>query len=251
MTKNIGHRGFSRAYPENTMLAFQKAVEVGCDGIELDIQLTKDNELVIIHDEDTKRTTNRSGLVKDFTLHQLKCLDASNGFEGRFGLNQIPTLREYFEFIKDIAVFTNIELKNSAIPYPNMEEKMIAMIQEFGLTDKVMFSSFNHFSMLKCKKLSPISKCAFLTSCWQIGAGVYAKQAGMDFINPRYNFLTDENIKELNDHQIGAQAWTVDDEVNMKWLVDRDIYAIITNSPDVLKNILDKHSKTKAENDRI
>lgn len=226
-------------YPENTMLAFRKAVEIRCDGIELDVQLTKDNELVIIHDEDIKRTTNRPGLVKDFTLSELKCFDASNGFEGKYGFNQLPTLQEYLNFVQDKNMITNIELKNSIIPYEGMEERIIAMVQEFGLTDKVMFSSFNHFSMLRCKKRSPASKCAFLTSCWQIGAGAYAKQCGVDFINPRYNFLTDENIKELNDHQIGAQAWTVNDEVNMKRLVDRNIYAIITNCPDDLKRIID------------
>lgn len=238
MTKNFAHRGFSKAYPENTMLAFQKAVEAGCDGIELDVQLTKDNQVVIIHDEDTKRTTNRSGLVKNFTLAELQLLDASNGFEASFGINRIPTLREYFDFIKDTAVLTNIELKNGVIPYAGMEEKIIEMVEEFKLKDKVLFSSFNHFSMVKCKKLSPTSKCAFLTGCWQLGAGAYAKQAGVDFINPRYHFLTDENIKELNDSQIGAQAWTVNDEEDMKRLVDREIYAIITNCPDDLKRIL-------------
>lgn len=240
MTKNIAHRGFSRDYPENTMLAFKKAVEAGCDGIELDIQLTKDNELVIIHDEDTERTTNRAGIVSDYTLHDLRCLDASNGFTAKLGFNPVPTLREYFEYIKDTDVFTNIELKNSVVPYEGMEEKMIEMIQEFGITDKVLFSSFNHFSMVKCKKLSPASKCAFLTSCCQIGAGAYAKQYGIDYINPRYNFLTDENIQELNDHQIGAQAWTVNDVADMRRLVDRDIFAIITNCPDDLKRILDE-----------
>jgi glycerophosphoryl diester phosphodiesterase len=243
MTKNIAHRGFSKMYPENTMLAFRKAVEAGCDGIELDVQLTKDNQLVIIHDENTRRTTNRSGLVKDYILSELRCLDASNGFEGKFGFNPIPTMNEYFEFIKDKNVFTNIELKNSVMPYDGMEEKIIDMIREFGLTDKVLFSSFNHFSMVKCKKLSPASQCAFLTSCWQIGAGAYAKQNGVDFINPYYNFLTDENIKELNDHQIGAQAWTVDLEEDMKRLVDRDIFAIITNCPDDLKKILDSKKR--------
>lgn len=243
MTKNIAHRGFSKSYPENTMFAFRKAVEAGCDGIELDVQLTKDSQLVIIHDEDTKRTTSRSGLVKDYTLSELQCLDASNGFEGRFGFNSIPTLREYFEFVKDKDVFTNIELKNSVVPYDGMEEQTINMIREFGLTDKVMFSSFNHFSMVKCKTLSPNSKCAFLTSCWQIGAGAYAEQNGIDFINPRYNFLTDENIKELNDHHVGAQAWTVNQEEEMKRLIERNVFAIITNCPDDLKRILENQKK--------
>ena len=87
MTKIYAHRGFSEKYPENTMLAFEKAVEIGVDGIELDVHLTKDNELVIIHDEDVKRTTNGEGLVKDMTLEELKKLDASATFVGQYGIN--------------------------------------------------------------------------------------------------------------------------------------------------------------------
>ena len=238
MTKNIAHRGFSRKYPENTMLAFHGAVEAGCDGIELDIQLSKDGVPVIIHDENLKRTANRPGLVKDFTLSELKTFDASNGFSGEFGFNSIPTLREYFEYVKDKDIFTNIELKNSVFLYEGMEEKMLELIREFGITDKVLFSSFNHYSMMKCKKLSPASKCACLTSSWMINSGAYAKQYGLDFINPRYTFLTDENIEELNANGIGALAWTVDEAEDMKRLIDHNIFAVITNCPDVMKSVL-------------
>ena len=113
MSKIFAHRGFSGKYPENTMIAFEKAVEIGVDGIELDVHLTKDNELVIIHDEDVKRTTNGEGLVKDMTLEELKKLDASATFVGQYGVNPIPTLREYFELVKDTNIITNIELKTS------------------------------------------------------------------------------------------------------------------------------------------
>ena len=82
MSKIYGHRGFSGKYPENTMLAFKKAIEIGCDGIELDVHLTKDNELVIIHDEDIKRTANGQGLVRDMTLEELRKFDFSAGFKG-------------------------------------------------------------------------------------------------------------------------------------------------------------------------
>lgn len=240
MTKNIAHRGFSARFPENTMRSFRGAVEAGCDGIELDIQLSKDGEPVIIHDENLKRVTGRPGFVKDFTLEELKKFDAANGFDGTYGFQPIPTLREYFEYIRDKDVFTNIELKNSIFSYDGMEEKMIALIQKFGLTDNVLFSSFNHFSMMKCKKLSPSSKCACLTSSWLIGAGAYARKIGLDFINPCYTFLTDENIRELNENSIGAQAWTVDDEDAMRRFADRGIFAVITNRPDRMKQVLEE-----------
>lgn len=245
MTKNIAHRGFSKEYPENTMLAFRKAVETECDGIELDVQLTKDGVPVIIHDETTKRTANRPGFVRDFTLTELQRFDASNGFDGSFGFNPIPTLQEYFEYIKDKNVFTNMELKNGVFRYEGMEEKVIDLIRKFGITEKVMFSSFNHHSMALCKKLAPEIKCAFLTSCWQIDAGAYAEQNGIDFINPHFPFVTEENLQEMNRHHIGAQVWTVDKEEDMQRLVDMDVYAIITNRPDTLKKLLDqKAAKT-------
>lgn len=238
MTKNIAHRGFSSEYPENTMLAFRKAVEAGCDGIELDVQLTRDGVPVVVHDERIKRTTNRAGLVKDFTAEEIRRFDASNGFDGSFGINPIPTLREYFQYIKDQDVFTNMELKNGIFRYEGMEEKVVALIREFGISEKVMFSSFNHQSMLLCKQLAPSIPCAFLTSCWQIEAGAYAEKNGVEFINPHFPFLTEENLREMNRHRIGAQVWTVDDVEIMERLVRLDVYAVITNRPDALKKVL-------------
>ena len=95
----IAHRGLSGIYPENTMLAFRKAIEAGCDGIELDVHLSKDGELVVIHDEKVDRTTDGRGAVKDFTLQELRALDASGKYTGRFGIQPIPTLREYFSYV--------------------------------------------------------------------------------------------------------------------------------------------------------
>ena len=237
MTKIIAHRGYSEKYPENTMLAFQKAVEAGSDGIELDVQLSADGQPVILHDENLKRTANRPGLVKDFTLRELQSFDAGNGFPASFGVQPIPSLREYFSFIRQKNVFTNIELKTGVIRYEGIEEKVISLIREFGLTEKVLFSSFNHFSMLQCKQLAPEIRCALLTASWQVGAGAYARSLGVEFVNPFYSFLTEENIRELREHGIGAQAWTVNDEPVMEYLVRRDIFAVITNRPETLYRV--------------
>ena len=162
MTLNIGHRGFSGLYPENTMLSFQKALEAGVDGFEFDTHLTKDGEIVVIHDEKIDRTTNGTGFVKDYTYEELKQFDASSVFAGQYGFNYIPTLREYFELTKGMDLMTNIELKNSIIWYDGMEEKVIAMIREYGVEEQIVLSSFNHYSIMKCKKLAPELKCGFL-----------------------------------------------------------------------------------------
>ena len=107
---NFAHRGFSGKYPENTMLAFEKAVEAGADGIELDVHFSKDGELVVIHDERIDRTCDASGFVRDYTLKELQSFDASAGFKGIYGFNRIPTLREYFEFIKPVEPDCVIEI---------------------------------------------------------------------------------------------------------------------------------------------
>ena len=141
---------FSGKYPENTMLAFQKAYEAGCDGIELDVHLTKDNVMVIIHDEDIKRTTNGSGLVKDFTFEELRKFDASASFVGQYGFNPIPSFEEYVAWVKDLDIITNIEIKNGVYYYEGLEEALIDIVRKNHLEDKIIFSSFNNASVMKC-----------------------------------------------------------------------------------------------------
>ena len=95
MIKVYAHRGYSGRFPENTMLAFQEAAKTGCDGIELDVQLTKDGQLVVIHDETIDRTTDGSGYVRDYTLEELRRFNAAAKWDGRFGFQPIPTFEEY------------------------------------------------------------------------------------------------------------------------------------------------------------
>ena len=121
--KTYAHRGFSGLYPENTMLAFRKAVEEGfCDGIELDVHLSKDNEIVIIHDETVDRTTNGTGFVKDKSLEELKKLKANYTFNETYEDQEIPTFEEYCKYVSDKNIITNIEIKTNLIYYPNIEK---------------------------------------------------------------------------------------------------------------------------------
>ena len=123
--KVFAHRGFSGKYPENTMLAFKKAAEVGCYGIELDVQLTKDDEIVIMHDETIDRTTSGTGYIRDYMYRELCLVDCYGKFEGEYEFQRIPTLREYLTWVKDTGLVTNIELKNSVYYYEHLEEKVM------------------------------------------------------------------------------------------------------------------------------
>jgi glycerophosphoryl diester phosphodiesterase len=129
-------------YPENTMLAFKKAEETGADAVEMDIQLTKDGTVVIIHDESVDRVTGAKGFVRDFTFEELRKLNASQAVYGdTFGFNSIPSLEEYFIWAKDTNIITDIELKNNIFYYEGLEEKAIALIKKYGLEKRVMLQS--------------------------------------------------------------------------------------------------------------
>ncbi len=157
------HRGCSQMYPENTLTAFEKAMNIkGLSGIELDIQLTRDRELVVIHDERVDRTTDGYGNVRDFTLKELKTFHIHTGGEAS---EHIPTMREVFELLSPSlkqGFKLNIELKNSVYPYPGMEEKIVEMVHEFGVEEAIVYSTFYADSLREVHRLDPAAKLGVL-----------------------------------------------------------------------------------------
>lgn len=240
MTMIFAHRGFSGYYPENTMLAFQKTAEESlADGIELDIQMTKDGELVIMHDETLDRTTNGSGYLKDYTLEKLKTLSVGVNVKGFFPRQTIPTLREYFTWLKTTKLITNIELKTSVFEYKGIEEKLIAMVHEFGLEEQIWYSSFNHYTIAKVKELMPEAKCGLLMDTWLMNVGSYAASQNAATVNACSWFCCKEGVAEdLHAHGIKLQAWTPNDADLMKKLVDCGIDVLITNFPDIASKVI-------------
>lgn len=240
MTMIFAHRGFSGYYPENTMLAFQKvAEETKADGIELDVQLTKDGELVIMHDEMLDRTTNGSGLLKDHTLEELKMLSVGVNIKGFFPRQTIPTMREYFDWLKTTKLITNIELKTSIYEYEGIEEKLIAMVKEYGLEEQVWYSSFNHYTIARIKKLMPEAKCGLLLDTWLVNVGDYAASQGAASVNSRSYFCLKEGVAaDLHKHGIILQAWTPNDEELMQQLIDAGTDILITNFPDKAAKVI-------------
>ncbi|WP_299445888.1 glycerophosphodiester phosphodiesterase [uncultured Phascolarctobacterium sp.] len=236
--KNFAHRGFSGKYPENTMLAFKKAVEAGADGIELDVQLTKDGEVVIIHDEKVDRTTNGAGNVRDFTLAELRKLDASYIYTGKMDVNPVPTFEEYCEWVKDLPIVTNIELKTGVYPYPGIEAKVWKILQKYNLQDKVIISSFNHYSILQMRKLAPQLQYGLLTESWLVNPGAYVESVGVECYHPYYGSLTEETVAEVKGHNIAINTYTVNDVDAVKRLNTLGIDIVIGNFPDMVKKVL-------------
>ena len=159
------HRGCSQRYPENTLLAFEKAAAVhGLTGIELDIQLTRDGEMVVIHDERVDRTTEGMGYVRDYTLSRIKKLHI---YADDKPSQEVPTIAEVLDLLTPqmkAGLKLNIELKNSVYPYPGMEEKIVELIQKKGLQEFVVYSSFYAASLEKLKRLDPDVELGILDS---------------------------------------------------------------------------------------
>lgn len=238
MSKVFAHRGWSGKYPENTMLAFEKAIELGADGIELDVHLSADRQLVIIHDETVDRTTNGKGFVKDMTVEQLKALDASAGFMGVYGKTEIPTLREYMERVKDLPLITNIELKTNIYEYENLPEMVYEMIKEFGLQDRVIISSFNHYSVMKMKSFAPELKYGFLAESWMLDTGEYCNKHGVPCYHPLRGNCTPELVKDMKDHGLEINTFTVNQEDEVRRFYTLGIDGIISNYPDMAMAVL-------------
>lgn len=242
MVKNIAHRGFSGRYPENTLLAFQKALEVGADGIELDVHLTKDNILVIIHDERLDRTTDGCGLVKEHTYAQLRKLDASATYQGMYGRSSIPTLEQYFELIQGWNGLTNIELKNSIIDYEGIEEQVLKLVERYGRKKDCIFSSFNHLSIQRIKALAPEVRCGFLEESRMIDPAEYCIRYGVEFWHPFCYSMTDDIIAQLKAVGIGINVWTANTREEMEEMLRQGVDGVITNFPDLFGEVCQEWS---------
>ncbi|MDR3295036.1 MAG: glycerophosphodiester phosphodiesterase [Clostridiales Family XIII bacterium] len=238
MVKNFAHRGYRARYPENTMLAFQKAIEAGCDGIELDVQRSKDGSVVIMHDERVDRTTDGAGFVRDMTLAELRALDAGQG-------ERIPLLDEYFDLVAPLPLITNIEMKNSEIPYDGMEKQVIAMVRERRLDDRIIFSSFKHDSAILCKQTAPGIPCGLLCKIHELlppnAPKVFARMRDhrIDYIHPDVSSLNFALLEALTQEGIPVNVWTVNAPAVLKRLLAEPcVHGVITDDPALLAGIL-------------
>jgi len=231
MTLIYGHRGDSGTYPENTMLAFKKAYDAGAEGIEYDVHLTKDGVPVIMHDENTVRTTGEDHLIKDMLAEDFLKLDAGYVKQGEFGTVNPPTLRELLAWCKETGMRSNIELKTGVYEYPGIEEKVIALLDEFGLRETTLISSFNHFTIKRVRRLAPDIRVGLLEESWLINAGAYVKACGADDLNPYVKFLNDDTVAEIRKNGVGINTWTVNEDEDMVKTLEYGVEIGISNWP--------------------
>jgi len=232
MTKVIAHRGASGYAPENTLKAFERAMEFKVDGIELDVHLSSDGHLIVCHDEKIDRTTNGNGFIKDLTLKEIKKFDAGSWFDSDFAGEQIPTLQEVFELVKRKGLLLNIELKSGPIIYPDIEKKVIGLIEDYGYIDNTIISSFNHYSLVEVKKINRSIKTAPLYMAAIVEPWNYAKKISADGIHPYFYNITPELVKECIKNGLFINPFTVDNPLYLDHLIACGTSGVITNYPD-------------------
>ncbi|MGG1680168.1 glycerophosphodiester phosphodiesterase [Neobacillus sp. NRS-1170] len=263
---NVAHRGASGHAPEHTLLSYELGQQMKGDYIEVDLQMTKDGELIAMHDETLDRTTNGTGLVKNYTLKEIKQLDTGSWFNETYpqyakdeyvGL-KVPTLEEVIEkFGKGARYY--IETKSPEV-YPGMEEKLLEILDEYKLTgpnvpsNKVIIQSFSPESLKKVHSLNPYIPLVQLL--WYDGPATitdaelevyktYSIGLGMNF-----NTIDEAYVQKVREHGLLIHPYTVNEKSDMRKLLDWGVTGMFTNFPDRLQEVLREANKITLKGNR-
>ena len=238
--KIFAHRGASGYAPENTLTAIKKAIEMKADGIEIDIQLTKDGKIVVIHDWKVDRTTTGRGFVYELDLDYIRSLDAGQWYTKDFIGEVVPTLEEVLDILPS-DMMLNIEIKDIARKHSNIEEKMLEVLRKYPEKfDNVIVSSFHHDKIRKLQELEPKLKLALLTNSEFIEIEKYLSTNGLNSYSyhPEINLISKEDVEILHKKGIKVFVWTVNKEEDLAYLVKLGVDGVITNYPDIMKELL-------------
>ncbi len=236
----FGHRGCSKAYPENTLAAFRGILENNIPGVELDIHMCKSGELVVMHDFNTLRTTGVDALVEDLDYNEVKKLDAGALFSPDFKGERVPSLEEVFELMGN-SVYYDIEIKHHRRKYGIMEKKAIELIKKFELEERVIVSSFNPFAVKGVKKYDPSLPTAVIYAVhpkvpfiFQRGGGKYIAQP--DILKPDKAQVTRKMVRtQKQKKKYGIIAWVEDDPTDAEKLLKLGVDGIVSNQPEMLQ----------------
>jgi len=232
------HRGASGYAPENTLDAFALAAKMEADGVELDVHFTKDKKVVVIHDEKIDRTSNGQGAVLDYTYDELLAFDFGYKYYGERRGVKLPLLSDVYELLAPYGMTVNVEIKAGD---PDICEACHEIAKEYGMEDKVIYSSFNHFQLAQMKKVAPDAFVAPLYGFNMLKPWDYCQNIDASASHPSQNQirLIPEYVEECHKRGIRVHPWTVNKEEDMSFLTNAGCDAIITNYPDVAKKIID------------
>lgn len=236
------HRGASAHAPENTLAAFQLALEHGADGVELDAKLSADGQVVVIHDQTVDRTTGAHGIVREMTLAQLKALDAGSSFSSEFAGEPIPTLEEVFVAVGQKTLI-NVEITNYNSVTDALPDRITDLVIQYNLQERVLFSSFHPLNLIRIRRRLPDTPAAILTQPGSDGKllrGWFGRLFARGFIHP---YFTDVNAETMAvERRAGRRvnAWTINDPEEMLRLFNLRIDGIITDDPRLARRVLEE-----------
>jgi glycerophosphoryl diester phosphodiesterase len=228
----IGHRGAAGLAPENTLLSFQTALDLGVHMVELDVHETLDGHLICIHDSNVERTTNGAGTVSEMTLQELRSFDAGQG-------EKIPLLYEVLDLARN-RMRVNIELKTLGV-----EKEVVNQITSRNMIDEVMVSSFLHGTLLAMKELNSQIKTGTLVADSMDDLISYTLELGSDAINPRFSIVSHELIDDAHRNCLQIYPWTVNGYSQMLMLLQMGVDGIITDFPNLGLEILKEYSSSR------
>ncbi len=229
----IAHRGASADAPENTIVAFELALEQGADGIELDVHLSADEHPVVIHDFTLERTTDGAGPVSEHTVRELKRLDAGGWRDRRFRGQRVQTLQEVLERFRDRARFW-VELKGGSALYPGIEDRVVSLLEIYDVVDRALVQSFDHEAIARIRATSPEIRVGALVAQAPLDATLLRPGAA-NAICPGAHVLTENVLATIRGADLECYVWTVNEPAQMDRLAGWGVNGIITDRPGVLR----------------
>jgi len=246
----VAHRGGAALMPENTLAAFEHALKLGVDQLETDTHLSKDGEVIIMHDPNVATTTNGSGLISELTLAELKKLNAAaKNAKGGVTHQEIPTLAQALDLAKAKAgIQIEIKVNAGGARYPGIEKKVIDLVNARGMTNDVIIISFDFPTLKEIKQIDSRIKTGALVNAQWFGARMLAspeqivaeiiETTGADFFMPVSTTVTEALVRAVHARGLKIGTWTVNTAGEMKRLAEWGVDGITTNSPDELKKVL-------------
>jgi len=239
MTLNVAHRGAAALAPENTMAAFEKAVELGADVIELDLHMSRDGELVVIHDDTLDRTTDGRGPVHERSLEELMSLDAGRWFGEGFAGQRIPTLAQVLDRFAG-KVPLALEVKAGSTFFPGIEEKVVSALREHAAIGDSAVASFDHYALRRLKEIEPTIRTAALLVGRPVSLSALAGPAKADGLALEASFVTKAEVEACRAAGLKLVVWVVNEPAQMRHFISLGVDGIITDYPDLLRLALNE-----------
>ncbi|WP_430611219.1 glycerophosphodiester phosphodiesterase [Enterococcus sp. DIV0876] len=239
MVQIVAHRGSSGNRPENTLPAFAEAVRVKADIIELDVHLSKDEQLIVMHDETVDRTTNGKGRICDLTVAQLKELNAGSWFSDEFKAAKIPTLKEVLDLLaaKNYRGILTIELKTDHYDYPGIEAKTAALLNSQAWPFTHWYCSFNMASLDRIHDIDPEAKLNFIMGKAADKPALALDRAYIEGLHPAYGWI-EANAEKVAAYPISLRPWTINEEATIRRCLQLGVTGIITDFPERARGIV-------------